>query len=145
MQNHYNLLYREEEREMMGLCREEGVGVIPWSPLARGRLTRPWQDEPTTKRAGADAFGESLYKKSAEADKAVVAAVAEVAAEKGVPQAQVALAWLLAQARGHGSHHRGHQGAAPRGRGRGPVGDAERGRPRKAGGRLRPTSDRGFS
>jgi aryl-alcohol dehydrogenase-like predicted oxidoreductase len=96
MQNHYNLLYREEEREMMGLCREEGIGVIPWSPLARGKLTRPWQDQPTTKRAETDAFGKNLYAGDA-ADKAVVAALVEVAKAKGVPQAHVALAWLLAQ------------------------------------------------
>src|ERR1700755_2557342 len=62
MQNHVNLLYREEEREMMGLCLEEGIGVIPWSPLARGRLTRPWSDEPATKRAETDEFGKTLYK-----------------------------------------------------------------------------------
>jgi aryl-alcohol dehydrogenase-like predicted oxidoreductase len=96
MQNHYNLLYREEEREMMGLCIEEGIGVIPWSPLARGRLTRPWTDEPPTKRAETDAFGKALYS-TEKADRAVVAAVGEVAAQRGVPMAQVALAWLLAQ------------------------------------------------
>ncbi|WP_131117519.1 aldo/keto reductase [Lichenihabitans psoromatis] len=96
MQNHYNLIYREEEREMMGLCIEEGIGVIPWSPLARGKLTRPWEDQPTTKRAETDEFGKTLYASDA-SDKAVVAATAEVAAARGVPQAQVALAWLLAQ------------------------------------------------
>ena len=94
MQNHYNLLYREEEREMIGLCLAEGVGVIPWSPLARGKLTRPWQDEPTTKRAETDQFGKTLYKTDA-ADKAVVAAVVALAEKRGVPPAQVALAWLL--------------------------------------------------
>src|SRR6202012_3315999 len=61
MQNHYNLLYREEEREMLGLCKEEGIGVIPWSPLGRGRLTRTWQDEPATARAESDAFGNKIY------------------------------------------------------------------------------------
>ena len=96
MQNHYNLLYREEEREMMGLCREEGIGVIPWSPMARGKLTRPWTDEAPTKRAETDAFGKTLYV-TAEADRAVVAAVGTVAGERGVPYAQVALAWLLAK------------------------------------------------
>ncbi len=94
MQNHYNLLYREEEREMIGLCLAEGVGVIPWSPLARGKLTRPWQDEPTTKRAETDQFGKTLYKTDA-GDKAVVAAVVALAEKRGVPPAQVALAWLL--------------------------------------------------
>ena len=94
MQNHYNLIYREEEREMMGLCREEGVGVIPWSPMARGVLTRPWRDEPATKRAETDEFGKTLYKPD---DRAVVAAVEAVAEARGVPMAQVALAWLLAQ------------------------------------------------
>jgi aryl-alcohol dehydrogenase-like predicted oxidoreductase len=94
MQNHYNLLYREEEREMMGLCREEGVAVIPWSPMARGKLTRPWTDEPPTKRAETDAFGRTLYKTD-EADKAVVAGVEKIASRRGVPMAQVALAWLL--------------------------------------------------
>ncbi|WP_237481388.1 aldo/keto reductase [Lichenibacterium dinghuense] len=94
MQNHVNLLYREEEREMMNLCRAEGVGVIPWSPLARGKLTRPWTDEPPTKRAETDAFGRALYGTEA-ADRAVVGAVETIAADRGVPMAQVALAWLL--------------------------------------------------
>ncbi len=71
MQNHYNLLYREEEREMLSLCRAEGIGVIPWSPLARGRLARPWQAE-TTKRFETDGFGKSLYSKTAEIDRPVV-------------------------------------------------------------------------
>jgi aryl-alcohol dehydrogenase-like predicted oxidoreductase len=95
MQNHYNLLYREEEREMMGLCSAEGIGVIPWSPLARGRLTRPWSDAPETKRAGSDEFGQSLYSKTAEADRKVVERVGEMAAARGLPPAQVALAWML--------------------------------------------------
>ena len=96
MQDHYNLLYREEEREMLGLCVEEGIGVIPWSPMARGKLTRPWTDEPPTKRADTDTFGKTLYKTEA-ADKAVVAAVEKVAGARGVPMAQVALAWMLAK------------------------------------------------
>jgi aryl-alcohol dehydrogenase-like predicted oxidoreductase len=95
MQNHYNLLYREEEREMLGLCAAEGIGVIPWSPLARGRLARPWEDEPTTSRAGSDEFGKSLYSKTAEADRKVVERVGEVAAARGISRAQVALAWML--------------------------------------------------
>ncbi|GAA4661364.1 aldo/keto reductase [Kineococcus glutinatus] len=89
MQDHYNLLYREEEREMLPLCADEGVGVIPWSPLARGRLTRDWDAE--TERTKTDEFGRSLY---AESDRAVVEAVARVAGRRGVPRAQVALAWV---------------------------------------------------
>ena len=92
MQNHYNLLYREEEREMLGLCREEGVGVIPWSPLARGRLARPWDE--TTERSQSDEFGRTLYDESA---REIVDAVGAVADRRGIPRAQVALAWLLAQ------------------------------------------------
>jgi 1-deoxyxylulose-5-phosphate synthase len=93
MQDHYNLLNREEEREMHPLCADQGIGVIPWSPLARGRLTRDW-DESTT-RSETDAFGSKLYDESG--DRAVVERVAEVAAERGVPRAQVALAWVLAK------------------------------------------------
>ena len=92
MQNHYNLLYREEEREMMPLCAAEGVGVIPWSPLARGRLTRDWNE--TTDRMQSDEFGKTLYEATGTADRKVVERVAEVAAKRGVPRAQVALAWL---------------------------------------------------
>jgi len=94
MQDHYNLLYREEEREMVKLCLDQGIGVIPWSPLARGRLTRPWQSE-TTKRSESDSFGNSMYKRTEDADKAVVDGVAQLAAQRGLPQAQIALAWLL--------------------------------------------------
>ncbi len=97
MQNHLNLLYREEEREMMGLCLEEGVGVIPWSPLARGKLTRAWTEEAPTKRAETDQFGKTLYKGGEESDRAVVGAVQRVAEARGVPMAQVALAWVLAK------------------------------------------------
>jgi 1-deoxyxylulose-5-phosphate synthase len=95
MQNHYNLLYREEEREMIPQCLDQGVGVIPWSPLARGVLTgnRTRDGEKRTVRAGSDPFGDSLYSQPADFD--VVDAVAEVAAERDVPPAQVALAWLL--------------------------------------------------
>lgn len=95
MQNHWNLLYREEEREMMGLCADQGIGVIPWSPLARGRLTRPWETEPSTKRAETDKFGKTLYAGTEEADRRVVERVGEVAEARGVPRAQIALAWLL--------------------------------------------------
>jgi 1-deoxyxylulose-5-phosphate synthase len=95
MQNYVNLLYREEEREMLPLCKAEGIGVIPWSPLARGRLTRDW--DATSARAENDGFGRSLYKKTAAADRKVVEALTVVAARLGRPRAQVALAWLLAK------------------------------------------------
>ncbi len=95
MQNHLNLLYREEEREMLPLCRSEGIGVIPWSPLARGKLARPWEDSPSTERAATDAFGKSLYEHTAAADRLVVEAVQKIATARGVPAAQIALAWLL--------------------------------------------------
>jgi aryl-alcohol dehydrogenase-like predicted oxidoreductase len=97
MQNHYNLLYREEEREMMGLCGEEGIGVIPWSPLARGRLARPWEQRGATQRAGSDEFGKTLYNRTEEADRKVVERVGEVAAARAIPRAQVALAWMLSK------------------------------------------------
>jgi len=97
MQPHYNLLYREEEREMLALCADQGIGVVPWSPLARGRLARAWQDEPSTARGGSDPWGDGVYAASKAADKAVVDRVGEVAARLGVPRAQVALAWLLHQ------------------------------------------------
>ncbi|GGO14446.1 oxidoreductase [Microbispora rosea subsp. aerata] len=93
MQNHYNLLNREEEREMLPLCADQGVGVLPWSPLARGRLARDW--DVTTPRTTDDAYGDSLYARTVEADRIVAEQVAKVAAARGVPRAQVALAWLL--------------------------------------------------
>ncbi|HEY3458656.1 MAG TPA: aldo/keto reductase [Bryobacteraceae bacterium] len=93
MQNHYNLIVREEEREMLPLCAAEGIGVIPWSPLARGRLTRDWEE--TTSRAETDQVSKRLYTKTAEADRCVTESVAAVAAKRGVPRAQVALAWVL--------------------------------------------------
>jgi aryl-alcohol dehydrogenase-like predicted oxidoreductase len=96
MQNYYNLVYREEEREMMPLCQSEGVGVIPWSPLARGRLGRPWKSE-TTKRLETDQFGKILYSKTEDADKAVIDRLAELSTRRGVPMAQLALAWMLAK------------------------------------------------
>jgi 1-deoxyxylulose-5-phosphate synthase len=92
MQNHYNLLYREEEREMLPLCADQGVGVLPWSPLARGRLTRDW--DVTTERSRADKFGSTLYP---EGDRTVVDAVARIASDRDLPRAQIALAWLLRQ------------------------------------------------
>jgi aryl-alcohol dehydrogenase (NADP+) len=93
MQDHYNLLNREEEREMLPLCADQGIGVIPWSPLARGKLTRDWDEQ--TARSETDQFGKRLY--SEDSDRAIVARVAEVAAERGVPRAQVALAWVLSR------------------------------------------------
>ena len=92
MQDHYNLLNREEEREMLPLCADEGIGVIPWSPLARGRLTRDWEE--STNRSETDEFGSKLYHES---DRAIVERVAEVADARGVPRAQVALAWVLSK------------------------------------------------
>ncbi|MFL6562827.1 MAG: aldo/keto reductase, partial [Bacillus sp. (in: firmicutes)] len=93
MQNHLNLLYREEEREMLPLCREEKIGVIPWSPLARGKLTRDWNQ--STERSETDEFGKFLYAATAEADKVVVERVAEIANRRDIPRAQVGLAWVL--------------------------------------------------
>jgi aryl-alcohol dehydrogenase-like predicted oxidoreductase len=97
MQNHVNLLYREEEREMIPYCQEDGIAVIPWSPLARGRLTRPAADYATTRRADTDAFGKTLYTGAEQSDQAIIAAVERIAKARGVPMAEVALAWLLAQ------------------------------------------------
>jgi len=97
MQNHLNLLYREEEREMLPLCVAEGIGVIPWSPLARGRLARPWSNEPATDRERSDAFGRNLYARTQDADRAVVEAVGQVSERLGAPRSQVALAWLLSK------------------------------------------------
>ncbi len=94
MQNHYNLLYREEEREMIGLCRAEGIGIIPWSPLARGRLARPFRAE-STKRSETDRFGNSMYSRTEAIDRPVIERLGEVAEKRGLPRAQVALAWML--------------------------------------------------
>jgi aryl-alcohol dehydrogenase-like predicted oxidoreductase len=96
MQNHVNLLYREEEREMLPLCKAEGIGVIPWSPLARGRLTRDWSEQ--SNRSETDEIGKGLYTQTTEeADRRVVEAVATIAQERGVSMAQIALAWVLAK------------------------------------------------
>lgn len=92
MQNHLNLLYREEEREMLPLCKAEGIGVIPWSPLARGRLTRDWDEQ--SQRSQSDEVLSSLYASTEDADRKVVEVVAEIARARGVPRAQVALAWV---------------------------------------------------
>lgn len=96
MQNHYNLLYREEEREMMGVCAAEGIGVIPWSPLARGRLARPWASE-STKRLETDKFGSTMYRATEESDKNVVDRLETLSAQRGVGMAQIAVAWLLSK------------------------------------------------
>jgi 1-deoxyxylulose-5-phosphate synthase len=91
MQDHYNLLHREEEREMLPLCADQGIGVLPWSPLARGRLTRDWGE--STNRSETDTFGSTLYDQDS-GDRTIAERVAEIAAERGVPRAQVALAWV---------------------------------------------------
>ncbi len=93
MQDHYNLLHREEEREMLPLCAEEKIAVLPWSPLARGRLARAWDE--STNRLETDEYGKKLYVAANDADRRVVERVGEIAQKRGVPRAQVALAWLL--------------------------------------------------
>ncbi|MEN0577809.1 aldo/keto reductase [Phytobacter palmae] len=95
MQDHYNLIYREEEREMLPLCYKEGVAVIPWSPLARGRLTRPWGE--TTARIVSDEVGKKLYNESDENDAQIAERLGFIAEETGATRAQVALAWLLSK------------------------------------------------
>jgi 1-deoxyxylulose-5-phosphate synthase len=92
MQNHVNLLTREEEREMLPLCADQGIAVMPWSPMARGRLTRPWNE--TSSRQETDEFGKKLYTQFPESDRQIIDAVGTVAAARGVPRAQVALAWV---------------------------------------------------
>jgi aryl-alcohol dehydrogenase-like predicted oxidoreductase len=92
MQDHYNLLYREEEREMLPLCADAGVGVLPWSPLARGRLTRDWHEE--TERTRSDVYGSKLYASAEDSDRRIVGEVATIAAARGVSRAQVGLAWV---------------------------------------------------
>jgi aryl-alcohol dehydrogenase (NADP+) len=94
MQNHLNLLYREEEREMLPLCADQGIGVIPWSPLARGRVARPWGGE--SKRLQTDTYGKGLYKNENE-DHAIVDVVQALAKAKGLSMAQIGLAWLLSK------------------------------------------------
>jgi aryl-alcohol dehydrogenase-like predicted oxidoreductase len=93
MQNHINLLNREEEREMLPLCADQGIAVMPWSPLARGRLTRAWNE--TSSRQETDEFGKKLYTQFPDSDRLIVDQVSVVATARGVPRAQVALAWLL--------------------------------------------------
>ncbi|MDR5727206.1 MAG: aldo/keto reductase, partial [Terriglobia bacterium] len=96
MQNHYNLLYREEEREMLGLCHSEGIGVIPWSPLARGRLARLRQSEPTM-RLETDQFGKSMYGQTEGADRSIIDRLGQLSEQLAIPHAQIALAWLLSK------------------------------------------------
>ncbi|MBB3594283.1 aryl-alcohol dehydrogenase-like predicted oxidoreductase [Rhizobium sp. BK529] len=93
MQNHVNLLYREEEREMLPFCEDQKIAVIPWSPLARGRLTRDWDEK--TNRSETDEFGKTLYKQAEDADRKIVEKVAEIARAHGLSRAQVATAWIL--------------------------------------------------
>jgi aryl-alcohol dehydrogenase-like predicted oxidoreductase len=95
MQPHYNLLNREEEREMLPLCLAEGIGVLPWSPLARGRLAREWETQPSTVRGQTDEYGKKLYSETEELDKQVVDRVGEIAKARGISRSQIALAWLL--------------------------------------------------
>ena len=95
MQNHVNLLYREEEREMLPLCADQGIGIIPWSPLARGKLARAWDE--TTVRSETDGFGKMLYRQQEDADRAIVETVGAIAAERDVSRASVALAWHFAK------------------------------------------------
>jgi len=95
MQPHYNLLNREEEREMLPLCQAEGIGVLPWSPLARGRLTGPWDEQGSTERGTTDEYAKSLYRATEEADKQVADRLGELSKARGLPRAQLALAWVL--------------------------------------------------
>ena len=95
MQDHYNLIYREEEREMLPLCYQHGVAVIPWSPLARGRLTRPWGE--TTARSVSDEFGKTLYEETEANNAQIAERLTRIAEELGATRAQVALAWVLSK------------------------------------------------
>ena len=97
MQNYYNLLYREDEREMLRLCASEGIGVTPWSPLARGRLTRPWAPEPATERGKTDGYAATLFGRTGDLDQPVIERTMELARARGVPPAQLAMAWLLSK------------------------------------------------
>ncbi|MBW9114530.1 aldo/keto reductase [Rhizobium cauense] len=93
MQDHLNLLYREEEREMLPFCQDQKIAVIPWSPLARGRLTRDWDEK--TARSETDEFGKTLYKQAEDADRTIIGIVGKLAAKHGVARAQIATAWIL--------------------------------------------------
>jgi len=94
MQPHYNLIYREEEREMFGLCEAEGIGILPWSPLARGRLVREAHDATARAEAGADQYASKLYDRTADSDRLIVERLAEIAKSRSVSRAQIALAWM---------------------------------------------------
>ena len=109
MQNHYNLLYREEEREMMPLCQTEKIGVIPWSPLARGRLTRPWEEQSASDRAGKDEFGKTLYTKSVDSDRQVIDRVGEIAASRKVTRTGRGAGLDAQQTLRHLAYHRGNE------------------------------------
>jgi aryl-alcohol dehydrogenase-like predicted oxidoreductase len=98
VQNYYNLLNREDERELLPMCASEGVGVNPWSPLARGRLTRPWSGEPLTSRAESDESGRRMFANTEAIDKPVVDQVSEIATERSLPPSQIALAWMFSKA-----------------------------------------------
>lgn len=143
MQNHLNLLYREEEREMLALCAEEGVGVIPWSPLARGRLTRPWSDAPATHRAETDQFGKTLYQGQEAAERGIIEAVGRIAEARGAARATVALAWVLTRPAGDRTHYRCQQDAAPGGRGGGAGAEVVRRGHCGAGGAIPPAGGGG--
>lgn len=95
MQDQVSLVYREEEREMLPLCKADGIAVLPWSPLGGGKLTRPWGE--TTKRATTDRYNKSMYDDPQSNDREVVAAVEKLAQERGVPMAQIAMAWVLSK------------------------------------------------
>src|SRR5438477_4277617 len=95
MQRHYNLLNREEEREMLPLCLAEGIGVLPSSPLARGRLARACETQPSTVRGQTDEYAKKLYSGTEEADSPIVDRVGEIAKARSIPRAEIALAWLL--------------------------------------------------
>ena len=127
MQNHLNLIYREEEREMLPLCRAEKIGVIPYSPLASGRLTRDWSPE-STLRSETDQIARSKYDATADTDRQIVERVAEIAEKHGVPRVHIALAWLLQKTAGDGAHRRGNEDLASGRRRRRAVRDAEPGR-----------------
>ncbi len=126
MQPELSLIYREEEREMLPLCRDQGVGVIPWSPLGRGRLARPWGEH--TPRIASDAFGATLFAHTEDNDRRVAEALASVAAQRGVPRAQVALAWLLQTAGRHRADRRRVEAGSTRRCRRRTVADAAAGR-----------------
>ena len=133
MQNQYSLMQREEEREMFGLLADQGVGSIPWSPLAKGRLARPWGEQ--TQRSDTDPMGKRY---TGDENQAIVDAVQQVAEARGVPMAQVALAWVLRNPVGHGAHRRSDQVPPPARRGGCPGRAPHRRRGRGPGGGVHP-------